>query len=295
MSPAFLPLVQQIALQSSERGLGSQGYTVGQPVPAGPVLPRDQTLTVTLPDGSTQAVLIGEKPNLLDAVNASGFYQVGSGGKDGTLLTFPVNVDPRESDLTPITEDALGKIALHESVAGVDNLRRWLSQSRGMLPLWPTLLALAALAFAVESVWSNLAARKRAQGEETHIKTGTAEQAESGESVPRPGGGSGGGGGMTKIPDLRRSSAFFLCHLERSANEAEGPSGVSLQPPPTLPTGGRRGPSTALVRRSAQDDRVFCRGGAGLKQYVRSMNDLLFHPGVVVAVARRGDRGDRCA
>ena len=171
LSPAFLPLVQQIALQSSERGLGSQGYTVGQPVPAGPALPRDQTLTLTLPDGSTQAVLLGQKANLLDTVNTSGFYQVGT-ALEPSLLTFPVNVDPRESDLTPITEEALNHITPHETVVGPDNLRRWLSQSRGMLPLWPTLLALAALAFAAEGVYSNLAARHRSQGEETHIKTG---------------------------------------------------------------------------------------------------------------------------
>ena len=171
LSPAFLPLVQQIALQSSERGLGSQGYTVGQAVPAGPVLPRDQNLTLTLPDGSTQAVLLGQKPNLLDTTSASGFYQVGT-AREPALLIFPVNVDPKESELTPIAEDALGRITPHETVVGVDNLRRWLAQSRGMLPLWPTLLALAALAFAAESVYSNLAARHRAQGEDTHIKTG---------------------------------------------------------------------------------------------------------------------------
>ncbi len=171
LSPAFLPLVQQIALQSSERGLGSADYTVGQPVPVGPVLPRDQTLTLTLPDGSTQAVLLGQKPNLLDHAGASGFYQVGT-AQEPEMLTFPVNVDPRESELAPITDEALGRITPHEAVIGVDNLQRWLSQSRGMLPLWPTLLALAALAFAAEGVYSNLAARHRAQGEDTHIKTG---------------------------------------------------------------------------------------------------------------------------
>ena len=41
-----------------------------------------------------------------------------------------------------------------------------------MVPLWPALLLLAALAFAGESVLSNLAARHRAQGEESHIKLG---------------------------------------------------------------------------------------------------------------------------
>ena len=101
----------------------------------------------------------------------SGFYQVGT-PSDANLLTFAVNVDSRESDLTPITEEALTKIVAHNSVAGPDELRQWLAQSRGMVPLWPWLVLLATLAFAAEGALSNLAARHRAQGEETHIKTG---------------------------------------------------------------------------------------------------------------------------
>ena len=196
LSPAFLPLVQQIALQSSERGLGSVGYTVGQPVPAGPVLPRDQTLTVTLPDGSTQAVLIGQKANLLDATGASGFYQVGT-AREPSLLTIPVNVDPQESELTPITDEALGRITPHESVAGMDNLRRWLSQSRGMLPLWPTLVALAALAFALESVYSTPRRAAPGAGRGYTHQDRAAQQAEGGQSVP--GRRAGGGGGMNDL------------------------------------------------------------------------------------------------
>ena len=87
-------------------------------------------------------------------------------------MSFVVNTSSRESDLAPIDEDVLKKIVPHESVAGLDNLRLWLSQSRGLVPLWPPLLLLAALAFAAEGVLSNLAARNRAQGEVTHIKTG---------------------------------------------------------------------------------------------------------------------------
>lgn len=171
LSPAFLPLVQQIALQSSERGLGGKGYVVGQPVPAGPTLPRDQVLTITAPDASTQSVQLGEKALLLEHATQSGFYQVGTSA-DPALLTFETNVDGRESDLTPMAEGELAKISPHETVAGLDPLRTWLAQSRGMVPLWPWLVGLLALAFVAESVLSNLAARHRSQGDETHIKTG---------------------------------------------------------------------------------------------------------------------------
>ena len=171
LSPAFLPLVQQIALQSSERGQAPGSYTVGQPVPASPTLPRDKPLTVGLPDGSTLPLLLGEKTTVLDHAPLPGFYQVGT-AEDPALMAFAVNVSDRESDLAPMPEEALQKIAPHESIAGLDNLRVWLSQSRGMTPLWPTLVLLAALAFAAEGVLSNLAARNRAQGGAAHIKTG---------------------------------------------------------------------------------------------------------------------------
>ena len=171
LSPAFLPLVQQIALQSSERGRSAAGFTVGEPVPASAVLPRDQPLTITAPNGTVQSVQLGEKALLLEHAMQSKFYQVGTLA-DPALLTFGVNVDTNESDLTPISEDALTKITPHEAVASPDELRLWLTQNRGTIPLWPWLLGLLALAFAAESVLSNLAARHRSQGDNTHIKTG---------------------------------------------------------------------------------------------------------------------------
>ncbi len=171
LSPAFLPLLQQIALQSTERGQTPGDFRVGQAIPASPVLPRDVPLTVGLPDGSTLPLLLGDRPTILDHAPQAGFYQVGPAA-DPALLTFEVNAPEHESDLEPISEDALAALTPHESIAGPDSLRAWLTQSRGMVPLWPWVLGLAALAFAAEGVASNLAARRRAQGETTHIKTG---------------------------------------------------------------------------------------------------------------------------
>ncbi len=171
LSPAFLPLVQQIALQSTERGRTAESYTVGQAIPASPLLSRNEPLTVIFPDGSQHPLLLGEKTMTLDRAPQTGFYQVGS-ARDPALATFEVNTSVRESDLTPISQSDLDRITPHESVAGLDALRTWLTQSRGMVPLWPTFLLLAAAAFAAESVLSNLAARNRAQGNESHIQTG---------------------------------------------------------------------------------------------------------------------------
>ena len=171
LSPAFVPLVQQIALLSTERGLASQGFTVGESVPFSLALPRDQPLTLTLPDHSTEAVPPGEKPWLLVRAALSGFYEVGT-PTEPALLAFAVNVNAQESNLAPITEEVLAKITPHDTIVGLDNLRRWLAQSRGMVPLWPGLLLLLAGVFAAEGALSNLAARHRSQGGETHIKTG---------------------------------------------------------------------------------------------------------------------------
>jgi hypothetical protein len=171
LSPAFLPLVQQIALQSTGHGRTPPGYMVGQPIPAGTTLPRDRPLGVEFPDGTRQPLLLGDRANVLDRAPQVGFYQVGP-PEDPGLFSFAVNAPVRESDLTPITEDALDRIVPHESVVGVAGLRLWLAQSRGLVPLWPGILLLALLVFATESVWSNLAARSRFQGGESQIKTG---------------------------------------------------------------------------------------------------------------------------
>ena len=83
-----------------------------------------------------------------------------------------VNVDPRESNLRPIDPAVLARIAPHELVTGLDSLQVWLAQARGQIPLWPLLLGAALLLFIVEAILSNLLARRRSQGNTTHIETG---------------------------------------------------------------------------------------------------------------------------
>ena len=88
------------------------------------------------------------------------------------LHQFSVNTDPREANLAPIAEAALQGIVAHDAVTGLDALRLWLAQSRGLVPLWPLFLFLAVLALVGESLYSNWLAGRRAQGAEEHIKTG---------------------------------------------------------------------------------------------------------------------------
>ncbi|HZJ14985.1 MAG TPA: BatA and WFA domain-containing protein [Chthoniobacteraceae bacterium] len=178
LTPAFLPLVQQIGRLSMARTGREANVFVGDSVPAPLSLPRDQALSIKNPKGDLSPVPPGAA--LLERAEAAGFYEVSS-ATEGVLHQFAVNVDPRETNLTPITEDALAAIVPHERVVGVDALRLWLAQSRGLAPLWPLLLVLALLAFAGESIYSNFLASKRAQGDEEHIKTGRLNKRRAGQ------------------------------------------------------------------------------------------------------------------
>ena len=101
----------------------------------------------------------------------SGFYEVNS-ALEGTLRIFAVNTDRHESNLHAIPPVALSKIIPAETITGLENLKLWLAQSRGTVPLWPVLLLLAMAAFVAESILANIMARNRSQGDTEHIKTG---------------------------------------------------------------------------------------------------------------------------
>ena len=169
LSPAFLPLVKQIARWSAEVDRQFANYLVGDGVPAAPNLPRDEALTVTLPNGVTQPLGTGEL--IVERTEQAGIYTVTS-PREGVVQQFAVNLDPRESELRPIGDAALAKIAPGETVTGLDSLRQWLDQKRELTPLWPAFLLLALLVFVIETVIANVMARNRSQSAEVHIATG---------------------------------------------------------------------------------------------------------------------------
>ena len=171
LSPAFLPLIQQIARLSTDRVFDNTSRLVGESLPMTARLPSDQILTIKMPDAKNVTVPAGEKSDLLDRTEKSGLYLVSS-PKDGIIEIFSVNADRKESDLKPISKEALGKILPGEVVVGEEGIRRWLTQSRGNTPLWPVLLLAALVIFGCEEVLSNLLARNRSQGNEKHIMTG---------------------------------------------------------------------------------------------------------------------------
>ena len=174
LSPAFLPLVQQIARVSSAMVGRHVQFSVGDPLPMPPGLPLDQALRITFPDGSTRTVPpVGSNRQLLERAEMPGIYAVAS--PDQTAF-FAVNLDRAESDLHPVPTADLDKLGESagglKQLVGVEALRQALAQNRGLAPLWPLLLCIALLVFAAEAVLANVMARRRAQGDEQHIKTG---------------------------------------------------------------------------------------------------------------------------
>ena len=174
LSPAFLPLVQQIARLSSTQAGRQTAFLVGDPlsVPAG--LPHDKTLRLTLPDGSTRDVPpAAASHRVLERAEQPGIYTIAEGSQ---TAMFAVNVDRAESDLRPLAASDADKLAQSagtvKQLVGIEALKQWLAQNRGMAPLWPILLVIALAIFAAEGILANIMARRRAQGDEKHIKTG---------------------------------------------------------------------------------------------------------------------------
>ena len=171
LSPAFLPLVQQIAKFSAEPDAGGANLTLGDEIPYSSRLPQNETLTVKYPDHTLHPLSAGDRTELVHSTEQNGFYEVSS-AITGVLQIFAVNADRRESNLNPIDPIALSKILPAETVIGLENLRLRLEKSHGMVPLWPLFLGLTLIVFAMEGVLSNLMARHRSQGEIEPIKTG---------------------------------------------------------------------------------------------------------------------------
>jgi hypothetical protein len=169
LSPAFLPLVQQITRLSAAQAGRQARFTVGDTIPLPPALPKDQPIKITAPDGSIRQLPAGPKDALIPRAEQPGIYEAQAG--DQTAM-FAVNVDPAESNLHATDPAVLQKLIPHDDLLGIDALKQWLAKSQGVVPLWPLALALALAVFAAESLLSNVMAGRRAQGENHQIKTG---------------------------------------------------------------------------------------------------------------------------
>ncbi|MDD5350090.1 MAG: DUF4350 domain-containing protein, partial [Chthoniobacteraceae bacterium] len=174
LSPAFVPLVQQIARFSATPGLAPFQLTVGDPIPLSPALPRGKPVRITEPGGSSRSRVFsaadGSRTLLMERASRAGFYQADA--DNGSALLYAVHADRAESALAALAPGELEKATPVAQITGRDALAQWLAKNQGLVPLWPLLLLLAAAVFAVEGVLSNVLARRRSQGEGKTIATG---------------------------------------------------------------------------------------------------------------------------
>lgn len=82
--------------------------------------------------------------------------------KDGkTCWRCAVNVRRSESDLRPVDSAKLQAMLPGRLIAGEQGIREWREETRREVPLWPWLLAAAALIFMMEGWASTVAAKRR--------------------------------------------------------------------------------------------------------------------------------------
>jgi hypothetical protein len=169
VSPVFLPILQEIARLANVRTGSDKAVLVGEPVSVPRSLPRDTPFIVRMPSSETALAAIGSP--LLDQAPQSGIYDV-KNQQDEVVHRFAVNVDGTEGDLRISDPEQLLHRIPHEDLNGSEELAQWLATSRGASPLWPLILVLAVLIFMIETVYSNVLALRRAEGDEGQIMTG---------------------------------------------------------------------------------------------------------------------------
>lgn len=174
LSPAFVPLVQQIARFSAIPGAAPYQLAVGDPIPLSPALPRGVPVRITEPGGAARTRTFRASDDartlLVERAGRSGFYRAEA--DNGSSLLYAVHASRDESAFQATDADALEKETGAVQIAGREALAQWLAKNQGLVPLWPLLLMLAGAVFVLEAVLSNVLARRRAQGEGKTIATG---------------------------------------------------------------------------------------------------------------------------
>ena len=149
LSPAFVALVQQLA-RAKELALhtATSGW-VGEAWP-------DLT---NFGGGAAWPAAADGGPGLR-ALRSGVFDAV---AKDGSIRwRSAVNVRREESELRPLAAEKLQAMLPGRVVAGTQGIREWREEIRREVPLWPWLLAAAALVYLTEGWASATAARRRA-------------------------------------------------------------------------------------------------------------------------------------
>ncbi|RYD28801.1 MAG: hypothetical protein EOP87_19180 [Verrucomicrobiaceae bacterium] len=149
LSTKFPPLLHALLSQSPALAVRAARYTIGQPVP----LP-DGVVEVTLPDGAKVTVEAGR--TFLPTV--PGLHVAAITGRRSSSETFAVQIDPAETEVTPLSDADLKSLglpldaAVTSSGASAPDVSDAEQESRQRVGWW--LLVAAAAAFLVETLWA---------------------------------------------------------------------------------------------------------------------------------------------
>jgi hypothetical protein len=148
LSPAFVPLVQQLA---RAKELALQTATTCWVGETWPDLTDIAGATAWLAADGGNPSAQAQRSGLFDAVS-----------KEGTVRwRCAVNARRAESDLRCVDGAKLQAMLPGRVVAGTQGLREWREEIRREVPLWPWLLAAAALAYLAEGWASAWSAKRR--------------------------------------------------------------------------------------------------------------------------------------
>jgi len=148
LSPAFVPLVQQMARAKQLAQQTATACWVGETWPDLSNFAGDAAWPAA--DGGNPAPQ-ALRSGLFDAVTNAGKVR----------WRCAVNVRRAESDLRSVDSAKLQAMLPGRVVAGTQGIREWREEIRREVPLWPWLLAAAALIFLLEGLASAVAARRR--------------------------------------------------------------------------------------------------------------------------------------
>ena len=158
LSPAFVPLMQQIARLGELSSRAPTQRWVGEswPTLSTPVRWMDAENHATATPGPAQA-------GRFTATRADG----------RTLWTCAANVRREESDLRPLNPDALQRFLPGRLATGETAMTASERDAHRQIPLWPWLLAAAAMIYVAESWWSLRAAERRLKSSATSNRPST--------------------------------------------------------------------------------------------------------------------------
>ena len=160
VSPKFLPLLQQSVLYGkSLQSTQKRNLLVGQQYITKLEQHRSMVAEIHFTDQVSYTIPIQSNGVLkFGETYKPGIYQINVAGKNSTLHDFfVVNVDPSESDLTPIdVNQAADRISAHIAVKPEGNTwRQTLNSQRTGREIWGTMLVLAIGLMLLESILSN--------------------------------------------------------------------------------------------------------------------------------------------